>query len=234
MWLFAVVIFVIAGAFIGSRLLHVLVGVALPGGLNPQLPPERLSPEYAVRALKETTRGTVTTREDPDTAGVAYSEQVMDGTLEISFERLRPEGGAPREITTFRFRAGEGWVGKPSVATMKYLAPAYVDIDHLGLEVRVAAWIEHPIFLRWFRGMVLRMIAELGAPIEEVVRPAAPAPCPMVLDGPVPWDATCQVCGTGLAVEHAVRCPACHTPHHQTCWEYAGGCTVYGCTVQTR
>lgn len=39
----------------------------------------------------------------------------------------------------------------------------------------------------------------------------------------------CRVCGSPLALP-IVTCPACATPHHQDCWEYNGGCTIFGCT----
>lgn len=41
---------------------------------------------------------------------------------------------------------------------------------------------------------------------------------------------TCQVCGEALGdrrEEHA--CETCETRHHQDCWEYNGGCSVYAC-----
>ncbi|NSW54780.1 MAG: hypothetical protein HPY44_02090 [Armatimonadetes bacterium] len=42
--------------------------------------------------------------------------------------------------------------------------------------------------------------------------------------------AECPVCqGRVLRGELYVTCPACGTPHHQDCWEYYGGCGVYGC-----
>lgn len=40
--------------------------------------------------------------------------------------------------------------------------------------------------------------------------------------------AVCQVCGDELD-EPIVRCPVCDTPHHQDCWEYNEGCSIFGC-----
>jgi len=38
----------------------------------------------------------------------------------------------------------------------------------------------------------------------------------------------CPVCANPL--DSNVRpCPACATPHHTDCWEYFGGCAIYGC-----
>lgn len=38
----------------------------------------------------------------------------------------------------------------------------------------------------------------------------------------------CKVCGQAIA-GRCVVCAACETPHHQDCWSYSGGCSVYGC-----
>ncbi|MBI4865935.1 MAG: hypothetical protein HY816_03190 [Candidatus Wallbacteria bacterium] len=40
--------------------------------------------------------------------------------------------------------------------------------------------------------------------------------------------AHCPVCGSGL-LGAAVQCSRCATPHHQDCFEYNGGCGLYGC-----
>lgn len=40
---------------------------------------------------------------------------------------------------------------------------------------------------------------------------------------------TCRVCGVSNAVGATHCCPACNTPHHQECWQYAGRCSTYGC-----
>ena len=41
-------------------------------------------------------------------------------------------------------------------------------------------------------------------------------------------EATCQVCGEEIG-DDMVICPGCKTPHHRDCWQYNGGCSVYGC-----
>ena len=43
-------------------------------------------------------------------------------------------------------------------------------------------------------------------------------------------DATCRVCGEAFKGQASVcACDACGTPHHEDCWEYNGGCSVYAC-----
>ena len=40
----------------------------------------------------------------------------------------------------------------------------------------------------------------------------------------------CVVCRTELPAD-PVHCPRCETPHHADCWEYTGGCAIYGCAA---
>ncbi len=41
-------------------------------------------------------------------------------------------------------------------------------------------------------------------------------------------DVICQICGEGIS-EELVHCRRCHTPHHEDCWVYFGGCSTFGC-----
>jgi predicted amidophosphoribosyltransferase len=42
--------------------------------------------------------------------------------------------------------------------------------------------------------------------------------------------ANCAVCQSMIAAgESTAACPACGAPYHPECWEYNGGCGVYGC-----
>ncbi len=43
-----------------------------------------------------------------------------------------------------------------------------------------------------------------------------------------PEEAMCRVCGCAVTAPVA-RCASCRTPHHQDCWDYNGGCSVYAC-----
>src|SRR5688572_24640795 len=43
-----------------------------------------------------------------------------------------------------------------------------------------------------------------------------------------PATSRCPVCAN--AIGGAARaCTRCATPHHADCWEYSGGCAIYGC-----
>lgn len=49
------------------------------------------------------------------------------------------------------------------------------------------------------------------------------------ITGPVTeGDAQCPVCGDPDPAER-VPCPACGVSYHRECWEYFGGCAIYGC-----
>ena len=39
----------------------------------------------------------------------------------------------------------------------------------------------------------------------------------------------CRLCGVAIE-EKSHNCPVCDTPHHEDCWHYNGGCTVYACS----
>ena len=39
----------------------------------------------------------------------------------------------------------------------------------------------------------------------------------------------CPVCAYPVNDSDPVTCPRCDTPHHRDCWEYTGGCSMFGC-----
>lgn len=41
-------------------------------------------------------------------------------------------------------------------------------------------------------------------------------------------EAICRICGDALD-QLTVQCASCKTLHHHECWNYAGGCSTYGC-----
>src|SRR5258708_4425975 len=46
---------------------------------------------------------------------------------------------------------------------------------------------------------------------------------------PLPRLARCLICGDELTLP-VFDCPACATPHHTACWQWTGGCAIYGCS----
>lgn len=49
-------------------------------------------------------------------------------------------------------------------------------------------------------------------------------------DDPAPArQVACPVCACPIEGD-PVTCPRCATPHHADCWEYSGGCAIFGCT----
>jgi len=41
-------------------------------------------------------------------------------------------------------------------------------------------------------------------------------------------DVKCRVCGTAIEVKR-VLCKKCRTPHHEDCWKYNDGCSIFAC-----
>jgi hypothetical protein len=39
----------------------------------------------------------------------------------------------------------------------------------------------------------------------------------------------CKVCGDPIGDAPKVQCATCRTPHHRDCWEFVGGCSIFGC-----
>jgi hypothetical protein len=39
----------------------------------------------------------------------------------------------------------------------------------------------------------------------------------------------CKVCGDPIGDAPRVHCATCRTPHHRDCWEFVGGCSIFGC-----
>lgn len=39
----------------------------------------------------------------------------------------------------------------------------------------------------------------------------------------------CRICGCEVGDEGVVACGRCGVPFHRDCWEFAGGCGIYGC-----
>lgn len=44
----------------------------------------------------------------------------------------------------------------------------------------------------------------------------------------------CKVCLEPINGGPVALCASCHTPHHGECWEYVGGCSIYGCGCKER
>ena len=42
----------------------------------------------------------------------------------------------------------------------------------------------------------------------------------------------CKVCGGAITLE-SILCGKCHTPHHEACITYNGGCAIFGCDTNT-
>ncbi len=43
----------------------------------------------------------------------------------------------------------------------------------------------------------------------------------------------CKVCGEAVHEPPRVICTTCRAPHHRDCWEFVGGCSIFGCNGKT-
>ncbi len=48
----------------------------------------------------------------------------------------------------------------------------------------------------------------------------------------LPRDSKCPICGENFGERPTVICRDCGTLHHADCWQYAGGCSIYGCSCR--
>ena len=80
------------------------------------------------------------------------------------------------------------------------------------------------------RGIELESFVERACALSDQLHLAAAAGIEFVAsdEAQLVEEGKCGVCGESLAREIVV-CRRCHTPHHQECWQYTGGCATYGC-----
>jgi len=105
---------------------------------------------------------------------------------------------------------------------------AFALIDVAPTRVMVAVALATPLgTLRSLTKSAGRLL-DLARDEETVI----PDGCSFVIDGNVGAGvAICRLCGTAVELVTARRCPRCETLHHEDCWEYNGGCTVYACNA---
>jgi hypothetical protein len=49
-------------------------------------------------------------------------------------------------------------------------------------------------------------------------------------EGLIAQNAVCPVCACSLDDDAELQvCDTCETPHHKDCWDYTGGCAIFGC-----
>ncbi len=71
-------------------------------------------------------------------------------------------------------------------------------------------------------GLVAGVTAKLAEGVEVLdAGPASPADA-----GPP----LCKVCGQPIEDGPRMTCGRCRAPHHRDCWEFVGGCSIFGCS----
>ena len=100
-----------------------------------------------------------------------------------------------------------------------------LDLGPAGMSIRTGNSIsEVPERLVLF----VREALDLGLAIHRVLDPAM-----VVSEMEMASTGTCPVCATAV-VEEVDVCSRCRTPHHKDCWDYLGGCAVFGCAGRPR
>jgi hypothetical protein len=96
-----------------------------------------------------------------------------------------------------------------------------VQVDrNLGAQSEALAWVVQES-LALHDALLEAVSRRMKQGIDIVERPGPPD----VDAGP----AVCKVCGEPVSDGDVIVCALCNTPHHQDCWEYVGGCSIYGC-----
>lgn len=94
-----------------------------------------------------------------------------------------------------------------------------VDRD-LGVEVDLLAWaVRDSLLLHDALIEAVEKRLKQGVAIIEGSPDDPPALDPVV----------CKVCGDAITEGVVMVCETCKTPHHRDCWNYVGGCSIYGC-----
>jgi Prokaryotic RING finger family 1/Protein of unknown function (DUF3137) len=96
-----------------------------------------------------------------------------------------------------------------------------VQIDrNLGLNTEALSWaVQKALVLH--DGLIEGVSRRVTQGIDIVDQPGAPDD---EEDPPI-----CKVCGGPITQGAVIVCSVCNTPHHRDCWEYVGGCSIYGC-----
>lgn len=74
-------------------------------------------------------------------------------------------------------------------------------------------------------GLLSGVASRLGDGIAVVSAGAAE---PEVAGSPI-----CKVCGEAVEGPPRAICNTCKAPHHKDCWEFVGGCSIFGCNGKT-
>ena len=88
--------------------------------------------------------------------------------------------------------------------------------------VRFRAWRRH---VREALAIHDGLIAGVAAKLAEGVDVVAAGPAAAEDAGPP----LCKVCGQTIEVGPRTLCARCKAPHHRDCWEFIGGCSIFGC-----
>lgn len=69
-----------------------------------------------------------------------------------------------------------------------------------------------------------QLLTSVRARLAEGIAIVGVGPSSEAEDGPP----VCKVCGESIT-DARVLCTSCRTPHHRDCWQFVGGCSIFGC-----
>lgn len=126
-----------------------------------------------------------------------------------------------REMGVVRagIRECERYIAMPSLQKAPEAAPAE-DVGWLDLPAGVEVELPEPA------PPAQEEVTEVDLDLLEI--PASDDAEPSITGPVTEGDAQCPVCGDPDPVDR-VPCPACGVRYHRECWEYFGGCAIYGC-----
>jgi hypothetical protein len=73
-------------------------------------------------------------------------------------------------------------------------------------------------------GIFDQLVVSVRLQLTQGIAILAAGPASLTEDGPP----LCKVCGESITASHVV-CKTCYTPHHRDCWQFVGGCSIFGC-----
>jgi hypothetical protein len=135
---------------------------------------------------------------------------------------------------TFVIQADNGaWARRVLTAEIRALAMNLdrtqgfgLDLGPAGIVIRTGSSISEGPLERL--SMFVREALALGLAIHRVLDPAM-----VVSEMELTLKGICPVCGTPVEGEGGL-CSRCRTLHHRDCWDYLGGCAVFGCAGRPR
>jgi hypothetical protein len=108
---------------------------------------------------------------------------------------------------------------RAALAGLTRVTPLTLETGTNGIQLRALANLDDDLerLSAFAEGAV-----NLGRTLAQLLDPA------MITQGVEEAIGSCPVCSTPVEDDRGI-CTRCRTPHHKDCWNYLGGCAMYGC-----